>query len=86
MPNPRIVGRDRNDMPLDEAVGYATHVVIRCCPPSCDARPCGRWVTWRTEDLYQLLPNCRTFGEFKEKLYCRQCQRRGWLTIEAAPR
>lgn len=86
MPNPSLPGARRNDMPLDGAVGYATHLVIRCAPPSCDNNPCGRSVIWRTEDLYKRLPQCRTLREFKEKLYCRRCGRRGWLTIEAAGR
>lgn len=86
MPNPRFVGRDPNDIPLDEEVGYATHIVLRCCPPSCDRSSCGRHTIMRTEELYKLLPKCRTLGEFKERLYCRSCKRRGWLTIEAAGR
>jgi len=73
------------DLPLDEAVGFATHIVIRCSPPSFDTG-CKRSVTWLTSELYAKLPRCRTYGEFKEKLYCDKCKRKGWVTIEPAGR
>lgn len=84
MPNPRSPGH-RNDLPLDEAVGYATHVRISCAPASCSP-PCGRSVIWLTSDLYAKLPNCRTLGEFKSRLKCQRCKMRGWVTIEPAGR
>lgn len=87
MPNPPIGGTHRNDQPLDEAVNYATHVVVRCTPPIGHGfKPCGRSVIWRTEELYAKLPRCRTLREFKERLYCKRCKRRGWLAIEEVRR
>jgi hypothetical protein len=74
----------RNDLPLDEAVGYATHILIRCDGPVYPF--CSRSVVWLTSDLYAKLPHCRTLGEFKRKLVCRKCKRRGWVRIEAAGR
>jgi hypothetical protein len=74
-----------NDLPLDEAIGNATHVMIRCSPATC-SKPCNRAVIWLASDLQAKLPNCRTIGEMREKLYCRKCKRRGWVTIEAARR
>jgi hypothetical protein len=84
MPNPRHPVA-RRDLPLDEAVGFATHIVIRCNPPSCSKR-CGRSVVWLTSDLYAKLPRCRTYREFTEKLKCSRCGLKGWLEIEAAGR
>jgi hypothetical protein len=72
-------------MPLDEAVGYATHVVIKCVPPVADM-PCGHRAIWMTSHLYAKLPRCKSLGDFKERLYCSRCKRRGWLEIEAAGR
>jgi hypothetical protein len=83
MPNPRTF--HRKDLPLDEAIGHATHVMIRCSPPSCSLG-CTRAVIWLASDLQAKLPNCRTMGEMQAKLYCRKCKRRGWVTIEAARR
>ncbi|MDO7843476.1 hypothetical protein [Sphingomonas immobilis] len=85
MLNPRSPARNSGDIPLDEAVGYATHVRIKCSPASC-FELCGRSVVWLTSDLYAKLPKCRTIGEFKERLYCSRCKHRGWVTIEAAGR
>jgi hypothetical protein len=74
-------------MPLDEAVGYATHIVITCRPPVGTVfRSCGHNAIWRTEDLYAALPRCRTLSEFQHRLYCRRCGARGWLTINPAGR
>jgi hypothetical protein len=85
MPNPRNPATTRLDMPLDEAVGYATHIRIRCNPPSC-SKPCGHQAIWMTADLYAKLPRCRTMREFKEKLKCSRCGHKGWLEIEPAGR
>lgn len=74
------------DRPLDEAVGYATHVLIVCRPPGFDARQCGHRAVWLTADLYTRLPQCRTVAEFKDRLRCSRCGRKGWLSIEAARR
>lgn len=83
MPNPPHASR--RDLPLDEYVGYATHVVISCAPASI-APPCGRSVIWRTADLYARLPRCRTYREFTERLVCSRCKRPGWVEIDAAAR
>ena len=69
----------------DEAVGFATHVHIRCSPPSC-IKPCGHRVIWRTSELYAKLPNCRTYRQFTQKLVCSRCRVKGWLVIEPAGR
>jgi hypothetical protein len=39
-----------------------------------------------TEELYEKLPKCRTLSQFKERLVCRKCKRRGRLEIEPAGR
>lgn len=87
VPNPRLIKVDPNDLPLDEAVGYATHIVIRCRPPiGAGYRPCGRHTIMRTEELYALLPKSKTIGEMKERLYCKTCKLRGWVEITPAGR
>lgn len=73
------------DKPLDEYVGYATHLLIRCAPPSCNP-PCSHSAHMLTADLYAMLPQCRTYRDFKNKLRCSKCGARGWLRIEAARR
>lgn len=87
MPNaPSRSGR-RLDMPLDRAVGYASHVLIKCSPPVfAGSKPCHRRVIWATADLYAKMPACKTVGQFQERLRCSRCGRRGWVRIEAARR
>lgn len=84
MPDPRLSG-NRHDLPLDEALGFVTHVAIRCTPPSCN-KPCGHRAIWLTSELYAKLPRCRTYRQFTERLRCSRCGARGWLVIEPAGR
>lgn len=87
VPNPRFPGSDPNDLPLDEAMGYATHIIVRCRPPiGAGFSPCGRHITMRTEELYALLPKSDTLGKMKERLYCKRCKMRGWVEILPAGR
>jgi uncharacterized protein with PIN domain len=83
MPNPQL-GRNQRDLPLDEAMGFASHVAIRCSPPV--PPRCDHSVIWPTRELYEKLPRCRTYRDFAEHLRCSKCGRRGWLEISPAGR
>lgn len=75
------------DKPLDEYVGFATHVTLTCILPVCAKRqPCRRSVVWLTSDLYAMLPECRTVRDFRSRLYCKVCRRKDWVSISAARR
>ena len=80
MANPNFL-----DVPLVERVQYASHVLIRCNPPSF-MPPCSHSAIWLTSKLHAALPRCRTYGEFRDRLVCSQCGRRGFLDIRAARR
>jgi len=78
MPNPRSPGASHLDQPLDEYLGYATHVVIAC--------RCFHQTIMMTEELYRLSPGAVTYADFKARLKCRRCGLKGWATISAAGR
>lgn len=74
-------------MTLEEAVGQATHVCIRCTPPiGPQFAPCGRWDIWPTSELQSKFPNAKTLGDMLDHLVCKRCKRRGWVSVEAAGR
>lgn len=75
------------DKPLDEYVGYATHVLVICRKPTFDEGvPCDHRVIMLTSDLCKKLPKSRSVAQMKERLVCSRCGRRGWLSIEPARR
>jgi hypothetical protein len=83
MPNPQFPGLSRRDMPLGEAVGYASHVRITCKPPvGPQFPPCGRWAIWQTSELQAKFPNAKTLGDMMEHLVCSKCGRRGWVSVD----
>jgi hypothetical protein len=84
MPNPPD-RHNRSDMPLDQAMGYATHLRITCSPPSIGPA-CRHSTVMLTSELHRLLPRCRIYREFAERLYCSRCKRRGWVSIEPVGR
>lgn len=84
MPNPRH-GRRWPDVPLDEHVGYVSHVVVVCGRPRGDGR-CAHQVVMATRMLYQLAPGAVTVADFQRRMLCRSCGGKGWAQISAAGR
>lgn len=84
MGNPPSAGAHYGDRPLDEAVSFATHIVITC--NGIGGAPCGHRAIMMTAELYQLLPNCKTLRQFVGKMKCKRCGLRGWCTIKEAGR
>jgi hypothetical protein len=82
MPSPS--NRRFLDQPLEDAISNATHVRIKCSPPTYAS--CGHQAIMLTVDLVALAPNCRTLGEFQERMRCTRCKRKGWVQIMAAGR
>ena len=74
------------DRPLVEVVGHATHLLIICTPPAFEGKPCGHRAIMLTADLHAKLPRCKSIGQFKDRLRCSKCGRRGWLSIQPAAR
>ncbi|CAN5453442.1 hypothetical protein BH09PSE4_BH09PSE4_13770 [soil metagenome] len=71
--------RGPRDRPLDEHLGYATHIVIEC-------RWCPRRVVMMTSDLYELAPGAVTYADFRTRLVCSRCKAKGWARIRPAGR
>lgn len=84
MPNPEHGVRWPN-IPLDEHLGYATHVRIVCTVPRATSR-CGHQVIMTTRMLYEIAPGAVTCADFQRRLKCRRCGAKGWAIIEAAGR
>jgi hypothetical protein len=83
MPSPS--NRRHIDQPLEDAIKNATHVRIKCRPPTFVPN-CGHEAIWLMSDLVAKMPRCRTLGEFQSGLRCSRCKRRGWVEIMAAGR
>lgn len=71
MPNPSHSGRRLIDKPLDEYLGYATHVRVRCRAPRLS---CGHEVMMLTSELYRLCKGAVTVADFRERLICKRCR------------
>lgn len=71
MPNPTSRQPRLIDKPLDEYLGYATHVAVKCKAPGLR---CGHQVIMLTSELYRICKGAVTVADFRERLVCKRCK------------